>query len=86
MFQKSELKEALATLGEILQDRHQAADLLVIGGGALLLTNFIQRPTKDLDVVARYSDGALVRAEPFWLNFWPRSVMWRAPYRCLRIG
>ena len=46
------LREALDTLGAILADRGHSYDIVVIGGGALQLVGLIDRPTKDLDVVA----------------------------------
>ncbi len=51
-------------LGELLADRDAVHDLAVVGGGALLLTGHIDRPTKDLDVVARIVDGGWTLAEP----------------------
>lgn len=65
MIDSDSLPIALDTLGAILEDRGQPHDLAVIGGGALLLLGLIERPTKDLDVVARLEARRLVRAEPF---------------------
>ena len=48
MFRDADLEEALSTLGQLLQDRGEAYDVVVIGGGALLLLGLIVRPTKDL--------------------------------------
>ncbi|MCB9666102.1 MAG: hypothetical protein H6732_18485 [Alphaproteobacteria bacterium] len=59
------LRDALETLGAILEDRGTACHIVVIGGGALLLVGLVHRSTKDLDVVALAHDGALVRASPF---------------------
>ncbi len=59
------LEEALQTLGEILAARGEHHDLAVVGGGALLLLDLIERPTRDLDVVARGDGGRWSRAEPF---------------------
>ena len=39
-------------------------DLLVIGGGALLLRDLITRPTMDLDAMARLEDGKVLAAKP----------------------
>ncbi|TVR12293.1 MAG: hypothetical protein EA401_09410 [Planctomycetota bacterium] len=60
----SAIHEALATLGDVLAERGEACDILVIGGGALLLSGLITRPTEDLDVVARLLEGGLVPAQP----------------------
>jgi len=62
------LREALDTLGAILADRGHNYDIVVIGGGALQLIGLIDRPTKDLDVVA------LAGAEP-----WSRAAPLPAP-------
>ncbi len=65
MFEDADLEEALSTLGLLLRERGAVHDLVVIGGGALLLLGVIERPTKDLDAVARVEDGRWLRAEPF---------------------
>jgi hypothetical protein len=58
------LIEALDLLGEILADRGEQHHLVLIGGGALLLLGLIERPTQDLDVVARVDGDTWIRAEP----------------------
>jgi hypothetical protein len=65
MLDLDSLDEALRVLGELLEDRGLPFDLALIGGGALLLVGAIDRPTKDLDVVAIINSDALIRAEPF---------------------
>ena len=65
MFGLDSLEDALRVLGEVLEDRGLQLDLVLIGGGALLLSRAMDRPTMDLDVVARVEEGRLVRAEPF---------------------
>jgi len=55
------LTEALETLGEILRTPHE---IVVIGGGSLLLLGLLSRPTKDLDVVARVEAGTYQTAKP----------------------
>ncbi|MCB9777680.1 MAG: hypothetical protein H6742_03875 [Alphaproteobacteria bacterium] len=65
MFKDADLEEALTTLGQFLQARDEAYDVVVIGGGALLLLGLVERPTKDLDAVARVEGERWVRAEPF---------------------
>lgn len=49
---KEQLIEALETLGELLESRGIELDLVLIGGGALLLRDLISRPTQDMDIVA----------------------------------
>ncbi len=58
------LTQALKMLGEILENRNQRFDLVVIGGGALLLQDLIQRPTLDLDAVALVAAGKWVSSKP----------------------
>jgi hypothetical protein len=65
MFTASSLEEALEVLGEVLADQGNSAALAVIGGGSLLLSQLIERPTKDLDVVALVIAGEYRRAMPF---------------------
>ncbi len=65
MFSSKSLEEALQTLGEVLADGGQHAELVVIGGGSLLLSQLLERPTKDLDVVALVIAGQYRRAQPF---------------------
>ena len=64
-FDATTLEEALATLGELLESRGHAFDVVVIGGGSLLLLRLLSRPTKDLDVLALARADALERAQPF---------------------
>lgn len=63
-FDASSLNEALWTLGELLEARGLTYEVVAIGGGSLLLTGMIKRPTKDLDLVARIDGGVLLTAEP----------------------
>jgi hypothetical protein len=65
MFDHATLEQALDTLGEILAARGEHHDLAVVGGGALLILGLIERPTRDLDVVARIDSELWSRAEPF---------------------
>lgn len=61
--EKKRLEEALATLGDLLAERAQSAEILVIGGASLLLLGFIERPTADVDVVGYSSPDGYIRAE-----------------------
>lgn len=65
MFSSRSLEEALETLGDVLADQGHHVELAVIGGGSLLLSNLLERPTKDLDVVALVIAGQYRRAQPF---------------------
>jgi len=58
------LTEALTSLRELLADRGVSSELVVIGGGGLLLQGVLTRTTADLDVVARVEGGKLATAEP----------------------
>lgn len=64
MLSDAALVEALEALGGLLESRGEEHDLVLIGGGALLLLGAIERPTKDLDVVARFVGNELIHAEP----------------------
>jgi len=47
-----------------LEHRGLSFDLVVVGGGALLLQNLIRRPTLDLDAIARVEAGEWLTAKP----------------------
>jgi hypothetical protein len=59
MFDVSTLEEALEMLGQLLLDRGHQYEVVAIGGGGLLLIGLIDRPTKDLDLVAMRAGNAL---------------------------
>jgi hypothetical protein len=61
----SALERGLETLGELLAEEGAVADLVLIGGGALLLLGEVIRPTAGLDVVAQFRDGRLEPSQPF---------------------
>jgi hypothetical protein len=48
----------------LLQDRDLAFEIVVIGGGGLLLLGLIKRPTKDLDALAIVEGGEYQLARP----------------------
>lgn len=57
-------KTILADLGQLLAERGERFELVVIGGTALLLLDLVPRPTKDFDVLAVRINGRLESAEP----------------------
>jgi hypothetical protein len=59
---KHELVEALASLGELLAHNDRRFDIVVIGGGALLIRGLISRSTQDLDVIAMIDNGRWIMA------------------------
>lgn len=60
---RDDIEEALATLGDLLVDAGQAADVFVVGGSSLLLLGHGVRPTADVDLAALVVDDALVAAD-----------------------
>ena len=64
MFAGDSLRNALKLTGALLADRGHEVEIVVVGGGALLLKNLIQRPTKDLDAVAIVERGKYLLARP----------------------
>src|SRR5438046_1391427 len=56
--------ELLAALGEQLAARGARFDLVVIGGSGLLALGLIDRPTRDVDVVAFLQDRNLLAPRP----------------------
>jgi hypothetical protein len=64
IFTEHDLNEALVALGELTEARGQSFELVVVGGGGMLLQGLLGRTTQDLDVVARIEQGAYVTAEP----------------------
>lgn len=54
----------LAALGERLELARTRVELVVIGGSALTILGFVERPTRDVDVVALLDGGELRSAKP----------------------
>ncbi len=50
--QPSELERALTAVGELLADRRQRTGIVVVGGTAMNLLGFVERATRDVDVLA----------------------------------
>jgi alkylhydroperoxidase family enzyme len=65
MFRPDSLERALELLGDLLADRDQHFEVVAIGGGGLQLIGVIDRPTKDIDLVALIEGGKLVGAGTF---------------------
>ncbi len=63
MFARQGLEEALNTLGAVLEDRGVHSQILVVGGGNLLLLGVVKRPTADLDVAGFAEGSRYVKAE-----------------------
>src|SRR5665811_569511 len=58
---RSGLEKALAALGDVLGYRGEAYEVVLVGGGDLVLRGIISRSTKDADIVAqRLSNGRIV--------------------------
>jgi hypothetical protein len=58
------LEEALKYLGQLLSDQGHYFEVVAIGAGGLLLLGLINRPTKDLDLVALVNEWEFVSADP----------------------
>jgi hypothetical protein len=64
MFRPATLEKALELLGDLLADRGLYFELVAIGGGGLQLIGVIDRPTKDIDLVALIQGDKLVAVGP----------------------
>ncbi|MBA3237281.1 MAG: hypothetical protein H0T62_02895 [Parachlamydiaceae bacterium] len=58
------LEEALGILGHLILDRGQRYEIVVIGGGSLLLSGEILRTTNDLVLIALIDEDELISEEP----------------------
>ena len=63
MFDPASLQEALSLLGTLLAERGHTFHVVVIGGGGLQLIGIIERPTRDVDLVALRNDDTLESIE-----------------------
>lgn len=62
---RSQLERALAALGELLAARGLRYELVIVGGGNLILRDFIARPTtKDLDILGARTPGGVAPMRP----------------------
>ena len=64
MLEPATLEAALHALGEVLEARRLAYDVVAAGGSSLMLLGLLERPTRDLDVVALVESGRYVKANP----------------------
>lgn len=64
MLEGDSVERALGTLGGLLEQRGLEYEIVVVGGGALLLLGIIRRPTKDVDVLALVDHGQYITAQP----------------------
>ncbi len=64
------LENALVMLGQRLTRSKQYYELVAIGGASLVLLGYIDRTTKDLDLVALMEEGRLISAKPL-----PKSLL-----------
>jgi hypothetical protein len=58
------LEKALILLGQRLLQSKQHYEVVAIGGGSLVLLGYIDRATKDLDLVAVMEAGQMISAKP----------------------
>ncbi|HZV50296.1 MAG TPA: hypothetical protein VFD49_11070 [Candidatus Dormibacteraeota bacterium] len=61
---RDQLSQVLWALGAVLQRRQRRHELVAAGGGGLMLLGAIQRPTRDLDVLALVEAGHYRKARP----------------------
>ncbi|CDZ81680.1 hypothetical protein BN1013_02216 [Candidatus Rubidus massiliensis] len=64
----SDLEYALMILGQLLEERKLNYQIVVIGGGGLLLLGLMIRTTKDLDLVALVDNNEFISAKPLPKN------------------
>ncbi len=65
MLNTSKLEMAFDYIGADLASKEAHVEVLVVGGGSLLLLGIIARPTQDVDVVAIRGESGFVRIEAF---------------------
>ncbi len=61
---RSILQDALRALGDVLTDRRRTYELVAVGGSSLMLLGLLERPTRDLDILALIESGHYVKARP----------------------
>lgn len=58
------LERTLQALGQLLSQRRRSYQVVAAGGSGLLLLGLIQRPTRDVDIIALLENGQYVSARP----------------------
>ena len=62
---KSQLEAALGALGELLEARGARYEVVLVGGGNLILRGLVSRPTtKDLDILGRWTPDGVAPMRP----------------------
>ncbi|MQB01925.1 MAG: hypothetical protein GEU78_16905 [Actinobacteria bacterium] len=64
MLGRTQLNQALEALAAQLEAKGKRRELVVIGGSGLIALGLIERPTRDVDVVALASQHGLEPADP----------------------
>jgi len=64
LIDRDRAEEILQALGQQLQASDATYELVVIGGTAMQVLGFIQRPTRDVDVVGLLEGPSIVPADP----------------------
>lgn len=68
--ERAGLQHALAALGELLEARGLHYEVVVIGGGNLILRGLVSRPTtKDVDLLGEWTPGGMRRMRPLPESF-----------------
>src|SRR5690242_7669542 len=63
-FDFTTFESALMMLGQRLLQKKQHYEIVAIGGAGLVLLGYIDRTTKDLDLIALMNEGNLISAKP----------------------
>jgi hypothetical protein len=63
MLELENLEEALASLGDVFQQRGVSMGVPVAGASSLLLLGLIDRPTADIDIIGLAVEGHYIKAE-----------------------
>lgn len=69
------LENALIMLGQRLERSNQHYEVVAIGGASLVLLGYIDRTTRDLDLVALIEAGRLISAKPLPQNLFKEIAM-----------